>query len=56
VKTRLHKPKRGLWNVALLLFILGVVGAFAGIPILSQLAFYLILVSAALLLLGTWVI
>jgi uncharacterized membrane protein YfcA len=56
VKTRLHKPKRGLWNVALLLFILGVVGAFAGIPILSQLAFYLILVSAALMLLGTWVI
>jgi hypothetical protein len=56
VKIRLHKPKRGLWNVALLLFILGMVGAFAGIPILSQLAFYLILVSAALLLLGTWVI
>jgi hypothetical protein len=45
-----------LWNVALLLFILGMVGAFVGIPILSQLAFYLILVSAALLLLGTWVI
>jgi fatty acid desaturase len=56
VKIRLHKPKRGLWNVALLLFILGVVGAFVGIPILSQLAFYLILISAALLLLGTWVV
>jgi hypothetical protein len=56
VKIRLHKPNRGLWNVALLLFILGVVGSFVAIPILSQLAFYLILISAALLLLGTWVI
>lgn len=56
MKVRLHKPKRGLWNVALLLFIVGVVGSLVAIPILSQFAFYLILISAALLLLGTWVI
>jgi hypothetical protein len=56
VKVRLHKPKRGLWNGALLLFILGVVVSFVGIPILSQFAFPLILASVALLLLGTWLI
>ena len=52
---RLHRPKRGLWNVALLLFILGLVGSYVGIPILSEYAFYLVVVSAALLLFGTWV-
>ena len=53
MKIKLHKPKRGLWNVALLLFILGLVGAFMAIPILSQFALYLVVISAALLLLGT---
>jgi hypothetical protein len=56
MKIRLHKPKRGLWNVALLLFILGFVGSYIGIPILSQFAFLFVVLSAALLLLGTWVI
>lgn len=56
MKLKLHKPKRGLWNVALLLFILGVVGVFVAIPILSQFALYLVIISAALLLLGTWII
>lgn len=45
-----------MWNVALLLFILGLVGTVGPVPLLSQFAFYLIVVSAALLLLGTWVI
>lgn len=56
MKIRLHKPKSGLWNVALLLFILGLVGSYASIPILSQFAFLFVVLSAALLLLGTWVI
>ena len=56
MKIKLHKPKRGLWNVALLLFILGLVSSFVPIPLLSQFAFHLIVLSATLLLLGTWVI
>ncbi len=56
MKVRLHRPRRDLWNVALLLFILGLVGSFVRIPILSPFAFYLIVFSAALLLLGTWII
>jgi len=56
VKIRLHKPSRGLWTVALLFFILGVVGTFVSVPIVSQLALYLLVLSAALLLLGTWII
>jgi hypothetical protein len=53
---KLHRPRRVLWNLALLLFILGLLGALVAIPILSGLAFYLVVASAALLLLGTWVI
>ncbi|UCC65866.1 MAG: hypothetical protein JSV36_04185 [Anaerolineae bacterium] len=56
MRIKLHRPKRGLWNLALLLFVLGLVGSYVGIPILSQFAFYLIVASAALLLLGTWII
>lgn len=56
MRIRLHKPGRGLWTVALLLFILGVVGTYVSIPIVSQLALYLLVLSAALLLLGTWII
>lgn len=56
MKIKLHKPKQGLWNVALLLFILGLVGAFLPIPVLGGLAFYLVMLAAVLLLLGTWVI
>jgi len=56
MKIKLHRPKRSLWNLALLLFILGLLGAVLPIPFLSQFAFYLMLASAGLLLLGTWVI
>jgi hypothetical protein len=56
MKIRLHKPKQALWNIALLLFILGLLGSFIGLPILSQFAFYFLVFSAGLLLLGTWVI
>jgi len=56
LKIRLHRPKRGLWNLALLLFVLGLLGSYVAIPILSGYAFYLIVGSAALLLLGTWII
>ena len=56
MKIRLHRPKRRLWNIALLLFVLGIVGFFINVPVLSEFAFYLVAFSAALLLLGTWVI
>ena len=52
MKIRLHRPKRGLWNLALLLFVLGLVGSYVAVPILSGYAFYLVVISAALLLLG----
>jgi hypothetical protein len=56
MKIKLHRPKRGLWNLALLLFILGLVGWYINLPILSDFAFYLVVLSAALLLLGTWLV
>jgi hypothetical protein len=54
MKIRLHKPKQGLWSIALLLFILGLIGTY--IPGLGSLSFYLLVASSALLILGTWVI
>jgi hypothetical protein len=56
MRIKLHRPRRSLWDLALLLFILGLVGALVPMPILSGFAFYLVLASAALLLLGTWVL
>jgi len=56
MQIKLHRPNRGLWNLALLLFILRLLGTLVVIPILSQVAFYLLVASAGLLLLGTWVI
>ena len=56
---RLHKPKKNIWNVALILFIAGVVVAFAPLPLpafFGGWAFWLLLTSAALLLLGTSVL
>jgi hypothetical protein len=55
VKIKLHRPNRNLWIVAVILFIAGVVGSFISIPLLSAVTFYLVALSAALLLLGTWV-
>lgn len=55
MKIKLHRPNRNVWNVAAILFIAGMIGSFIAIPILSPVAFYLVALSAVLLLLGTWV-
>jgi hypothetical protein len=55
MKIKLHRPNRNLWIVALALFVAGIVGSFVSIPLLSAVAFYLVALSAVLLLLGTWV-
>ncbi len=39
----------------MVVFIAGMLGSFIAIPVLSSAAFYLVALSAALLLLGTWV-
>jgi uncharacterized membrane protein YhaH (DUF805 family) len=55
MKIKLHKPRRDVWTVSLVLFLVGVVATVISIPLLSAIAFYLVVVAAALLLLGTWV-
>lgn len=52
MKVKLHRPKQGIWTVALILFIVGVAAPY--LPIVSSFAYALVLLSAALLLLGTW--
>jgi hypothetical protein len=53
---RLHKPKKNVWNTALIMFIGGIILAFVPLPIsafFAGWAFWLVVTSAALLLLGT---
>ena len=56
MKVKLHRPKRGLWNAALLLLGIGLIGTYLPIPILSQIAFYFIVAAAVVMLLGTWIV
>lgn len=56
VKIKLHRPRRALWNVAVILFLLSLAGFFLNIPVLNSFAYYLMLLAASLLILGTWVL
>jgi hypothetical protein len=56
MRIRLHRPRRGLWNAALLLLVIGLIGTYVPVPILRQLAFHRIVASAVLMLLGTWIV
>lgn len=53
---RLHKPQRTLWNLSLLLFVVGVVGALVAIPVVSSFSFWLVVAAGGILLLGTSII
>ena len=50
---KLNAPKQVTWLIALLIAIVGVVSYFVAIPVLSGIAFWLVLVSAVLLLVAT---
>jgi len=56
VKIKLHRPRRAIWNVNIILFLLSLAGYFLNVPVLNSFAYYLMLLSASLLILGTWVI
>jgi hypothetical protein len=50
---RLSAPKQVTWIIALILGVLGVVGAFVVIPLVSTYAFWVVVAGLALLLLAT---
>jgi hypothetical protein len=54
MKINLHKPKRNVWIISLILFAIGLISQAINIPLLSPLAFYLVVIANGLLLLGTW--
>ncbi|VAW30694.1 hypothetical protein MNBD_CHLOROFLEXI01-89 [hydrothermal vent metagenome] len=56
MKIKLHRPRRALWNVTVIIFLLSLAGFFLGVPVLDRLAYFLMLLAASLLILGTWVI
>lgn len=50
---RLSAPKKGVWWIALILSVLGLIGHLVVVPVLTVLSFWLVLVGYILLLLGT---
>ena len=56
MKIKLHRPRRAVWNVTVVLFLLSLAGFFLSVPILDAFAYQLMLLAAALLILGTWVL
>jgi len=50
---KLSAPKFVVWVIALVLGILGLLGFLVSIPVLSTLAFWLVLIGLAILLIAT---
>lgn len=52
---RLNAPKQITWIIALILGIVGLVAELVTIPVLSNIAFWIVLVALALMLLATYI-
>lgn len=52
---KLSAPKKATWWIALILAVLGVVGHFVALRVITDISFWLVVVGYVLLLLGTWV-
>jgi len=50
---RLNAPKQVTWIIALILGILGILGVLVTIPVVTDLAFWLVVLGLALMLLAT---
>ena len=51
---KLSAPKQVTWIIALILGIVGLLGELVTIPVISGLAFWIVVVALALLLLATY--
>jgi hypothetical protein len=51
---RLNAPKQITWIIALILGIAGLLGFLVTIPVISELAFWIVLVALILMLLATY--
>jgi L-asparagine transporter-like permease len=55
MKMKLSSPKQLTWIVALILALLGLIGELGVVDALADFSFWLAFISAALLLLATWI-
>ena len=53
-KMKLSSPKKGTWTAALIIGVLGILGNFVAIPVVSQFSFWLVVIGFVLLVLGTY--
>jgi hypothetical protein len=51
---KLNAPKQVTWVIALVLGLVGILGTLVTIPVVSGLAFWIVVVALALLLLATY--
>jgi len=51
---KLNAPKKNVWWLALILSVLGLLGHLVAIPVISGIAFWLVLAGYVLLFLGTF--
>ncbi|MBN1318797.1 MAG: hypothetical protein JXA42_25175 [Anaerolineales bacterium] len=52
---KLNAPKKNTLWIALALVVIGIIAQFIAIPVLSTFAFWLVVVSAVLLLVATYI-
>jgi hypothetical protein len=52
---KLSAPKQVTWIIALILGIVGILGTLVTIPVISGLAFWIVVVGLALMLLATFI-
>ncbi len=51
---KLNAPRKITWLVALVIAVIGLIGYLVTIPVITGLAFWLVLIAAVLLLLATY--
>jgi hypothetical protein len=51
---KLNAPKQVTWYIALILGLVGILGTLVTIPVISGLAFWIVAVALALMLLATY--
>ncbi len=51
---KLSKPKNNTWIIAVIIGLLGIIGNFVSIPVVSEYSFWLVVIGFVLLALATY--
>ena len=51
---KLSRPKNSTWIIAVIIGVLGIIGSFVSIPLISEYSFWLVVIGFVLLALATY--